>query len=45
VRCLIVPAIMRLAGERNWTMPPRLARIARVRPRPALPARTIEDPR
>lgn len=45
VRCLIVPAIMRLAGERNWTMPPRLARIARVSPRPALPARTIEDPR
>ena len=45
VRCLIVPAIMRVAGERNWTMPPRLARIARVRPRPALPARTIEDPR
>jgi uncharacterized membrane protein YdfJ with MMPL/SSD domain len=45
VRCLIVPAIMRVAGERNWTMPPRLARIARVRPRPALPARTIEDAR
>jgi putative drug exporter of the RND superfamily len=45
VRCLIVPAIMRVAGERNWTMPLRLARIARVRPRPALPARTIEDPR
>ncbi|HVH00140.1 MAG TPA: MMPL family transporter [Miltoncostaeaceae bacterium] len=45
VRCLIVPAIMRVAGERNWTMPRRLARIARVRPRPALPARTIEDPR
>jgi RND superfamily putative drug exporter len=36
VRCLIVPALMRVAGERNWTMPPRLARIARVRPRPAL---------
>jgi RND superfamily putative drug exporter len=36
VRCLIVPALMRMAGERNWTMPPRLARIARVRPRPAL---------
>jgi uncharacterized membrane protein YdfJ with MMPL/SSD domain len=45
VRCLIVPAIMRLAGERNWTMPPRLARIAMVRPRSAPPARTIEDPR
>ena len=45
VRCLIVPAIMRVAGERNWTMPPRLARIARVRPRTTPPARTIEDPR
>ena len=43
VRCLIVPAIMRVAGERNWTLPPRLARIVRVRPRPALPARTIGD--
>jgi RND superfamily putative drug exporter len=36
VRCLIVPALMRVVGEHNWTMPPRLARIARVRPRPAL---------
>ncbi len=36
VRCLIVPALMRMTGERNWTMPRRLARIARVRPRPAL---------
>ena len=36
VRCLIVPALMRMTGERNWTMPHRLARIARVRPRPAL---------
>lgn len=43
VRCLIVPAFMRVAGERNWTMPPRLARIARVRPRPT--PRTIEDSR
>ncbi len=39
VRCLIVPALMRLAGERNWTMPHGLARVVRVRPRPA--ARTI----
>ncbi len=36
VRCLIVPALMRMTGERNWTMPRRLARIARVRPRPVL---------
>ena len=36
VRCLVVPALMRMTGERNWTMPHRLARIARVRPRPAL---------
>ena len=36
VRCLIVPALMRMTGERNWTMPHRLARITRVRPRPAL---------
>lgn len=36
IRCLIVPAIMRLAGERNWTLPGRLARVARVRPRPAV---------
>ncbi|MGE3140882.1 MAG: MMPL family transporter, partial [Thermoleophilia bacterium] len=39
VRCMIVPALMRLAGERNWTMPTGLARVVRVRPRPA--ARTI----
>jgi RND superfamily putative drug exporter len=39
VRCLIVPALMRLAGERNWTMPAGLARVVRVRPRAM--ARTI----
>ena len=39
VRCMIVPALMRLAGERNWTLPTGLARLVRVRPRSA--ARTI----
>ncbi len=39
VRCLIVPALMRLAGERNWTLPTGLARVVRVRPRSE--ARTI----
>jgi RND superfamily putative drug exporter len=42
VRCLIVPALMRLTGERNWTMPGPLARIVRVRPRAAVAARSIE---
>jgi putative drug exporter of the RND superfamily len=41
IRCVLVPAAMRLAGERNWTLPPRLARAARVRPREA---RTIGEP-
>ncbi|WP_217915442.1 MMPL family transporter [Miltoncostaea marina] len=45
VRCLIVPAVMRMTGERNWTMPAPLARIVRVRPRPAAAARTIGDAR
>lgn len=34
IRVLVVPAIMRLAGERNWTLPGGLARVARVRQRP-----------
>jgi len=35
IRCLVVPAVMRLAGERNWRLPGGLARVVRVRPRPA----------
>jgi len=34
IRCLIVPALMRLAGERNWSLPPGLARVAGSRARP-----------
>ena len=34
IRVMVVPAIMRLAGERNWELPHGLARVARVRPRP-----------
>jgi RND superfamily putative drug exporter len=46
VRCLVVPALMRVTGERNWTMPAGLARLVRVRPRTTAPrARTIEDVR
>ena len=33
IRCLIVPAIMTMAGEHNWRMPRRLARAARITPR------------
>ena len=32
IRALLVPSIMRLMGEWNWWMPPRLARILRVSP-------------
>jgi RND superfamily putative drug exporter len=39
VRCLLVPALMRQLGERNWTMPRGLARVARVRRREQLVAR------
>ncbi|MBJ7456594.1 MAG: MMPL family transporter [Thermoleophilia bacterium] len=34
IRVLVVPAIMCLAGERNWQLPRGLARAARVPPRP-----------
>ena len=32
IRALLVPSIMRLMGQWNWWMPPRLARILRVSP-------------
>ena len=32
IRALLVPSIMRLMGDWNWWMPPRLARILRVQP-------------
>ncbi|HEX4929821.1 MAG TPA: MMPL family transporter, partial [Gaiellaceae bacterium] len=32
IRALLVPSIMRLMGQWNWWMPPRLARILRVQP-------------
>ncbi|MEW6581863.1 MAG: MMPL family transporter [Actinomycetota bacterium] len=32
VRALLVPALMRVLGDRNWALPARVARIARVRP-------------
>jgi RND superfamily putative drug exporter len=31
VRALLVPALMRIMGDRNWWLPERVARIARVR--------------
>src|SRR5262249_4461257 len=34
IRFLIVPALMRLAGERSWSLPPCLARVAGSRARP-----------
>ena len=32
IRALLVPSIMRLMGEWNWWLPPRLARLLRVAP-------------
>jgi len=32
IRALLVPSIMRLMGDWNWWMPPRLARLLRVQP-------------
>lgn len=32
VRALLVPSLMKIMGERNWWLPARVARIARVRP-------------
>ena len=31
VRALLVPALMKVMGDRNWWLPVRVARIARVR--------------
>jgi uncharacterized membrane protein YdfJ with MMPL/SSD domain len=32
VRALLVPALMKIMGDRNWWLPERVARVARVRP-------------
>ena len=37
VRALLVPALMKVMGRWNWYLPPRIARIARVRPSPLAP--------
>ena len=35
IRALLVPSIMRLAGDRNWWMPRSIQRVLLVTPRPA----------
>jgi RND superfamily putative drug exporter len=39
VRALLVPSLMALFGRWNWWLPPRIARLVRVRPSPLEPAR------
>jgi uncharacterized membrane protein YdfJ with MMPL/SSD domain len=39
VRALLVPALMKIMGDRNWWLPERVARVARVRP----PARLAQE--
>ena len=39
VRCVLVPAVMELLGERNWWMPARLGRIA-----PRIPVDPVGEP-
>jgi RND superfamily putative drug exporter len=34
VRCVLVPSLMALFGRWNWWLPPRMARLVRVRPSP-----------
>jgi len=34
VRALLVPSLMALFGRWNWWLPPRVARLVRVRPSP-----------
>jgi RND superfamily putative drug exporter len=34
VRMLVLPALMAVVGQRNWWLPPRVARLARVEPSP-----------
>ncbi len=36
IRCLVIPAAMRIMGERNWTLPSALARTLMVRRRPTI---------